>query len=388
MIQVRKTVEQNCQCYAYFTLTVYYRECKRVQKVQAQIFSLFLFMNMNRHSFKALRLGLLLVMVIHMGCQNHKGPQSIFKHDNQEGPTPWTFAPTPRLDSSFTFAMISDLNGGEREGIFEVAVQQINLLRPEFILSVGDLVDGSEDLAEIKKQYDSFDERAAKATAHVFHVGGNHDLTNNVMREFWKQRYGRHYYYFIYQNVLFLVLDTEDYDESFRQKIHTAREEAIAILDGDHPEEYQSTEYFNLPERKTGKLEEKQIAYFEKVIADNLDVRWTFVLMHKPVWQREGEGSLSKIEAALGSRNFTVVNGHVHSYSHTVRKEHDYIMLGTTGGSQNSLDTNSFDHITLVSFTLDGPSIATIRMDGLLDKTGKIPLDGDKYCYQASTCKD
>ncbi len=328
----------------------------------------------------------MLLLLIQGGCQNAVEPKVVFTHNLQDGAKPWSYEPTSRSESSFTFAIISDLNGGEREGIFEVAVQQLNLLQPAFILSVGDLVDGSEDVEEIKKQYNSFDERAAKANAPVFHVGGNHDLTNNAMRDFWKERYGSHYYHFIYQNVLFLLLDTEDYDEAFRQKIHQAREEAIAILDGDHPEDYPSTEYFNLPERKTGKIEEAQNAYFEKVIADHPNVRWTFVLMHKPVWQREGAGNLSRIEKALGSRDFTVINGHFHSYSHTMHNGHDYIMLGTTGGGQSASDANAFDHITWVSFSDDGPSIANVRMDGILDKTGKIPLDGEKYCYQASRC--
>jgi len=39
------------------------------------------------------------------------------------------------------------LTGGERERIFEIAVAQLALLRPEFIINVGDLIEGgTEDL--------------------------------------------------------------------------------------------------------------------------------------------------------------------------------------------------------------------------------------------------
>jgi len=62
--------------------------------------------------------------------------------------------------------------------------------------------------------------------------------------------------------------------------------------------------------------------------------------------------------------------------------------LGTTGVSQNTEDVNAFDHITLVTYSDGAPTIANIRMDGLLDKTGKIPLNGEHYCYQASKCKE
>jgi len=339
--------------------------------------------NINMKPFR-----LLLLAVAIAACQGTGGRPTPFSHNLEAGPTPWSYEPTGKPEGQFTFAIISDLNSGERDGVFEVAMEQVNLLRPEFILSVGDLVNGeTSDPVELQKQYDGFDQRAARANAPLFHTGGNHDLTSQAMRDFWTKRYGRRYYHFIYQNVLFLVLDTEDYTDELREKINVARSEAIAILDGPHPEDFPSTAYYKMPERKTGKIEEEQNAYFEKVIAAHPEVRWTFLLMHKPVWKREGEGNLSRMEKALGDRKYTVINGHLHSYSHTERNGHDYITLGTTGGSQNPEDENAFDHITLVSFSGDGPAIANIRMDGLLDKTGKLPLNGDRYCYQASKCK-
>lgn len=310
-----------------------------------------------------------------------------FSHELGDGPAPWSSVPTGRNNDQFTFAIISDLNGGEREGIFNVAAQQIKLLRPDFVITAGDLVDGgTEDVAELKKQYDSFDERASKAGAPIVHVGGNHDLTNATMKQFWRDRYGRTYYHFIYNNVLFLVLDSEDYSPERMQEIYEARAKAIEILDGDHPEEAATSDYYQMEERISGEIGNEQSAYFEKVIADHPEVRWTLLFMHKPVWQREGDGNLSRIEKALGERNYTVFNAHFHSYAHSIRNNKDYIMLGTTGGGQNPKDPNSFDHITLVSFMEDQPSIATLRMDGILDKTGKIPLNGDTLCFQASKC--
>ena len=172
---------------------------------------------------------ILLVILLFGGCQSSVKNEQVFVHNIKDGPTPWSYEPTGKTDSQFTFAIISDLNGGERDGIFEVAIEQINLLQPEFILSVGDLVNGeTEEVADLEEQYNSFDQRAAKARAPLFHVGGNHDLTSTGMRDFWEKRYGRRYYHFVYQDVLFLVLDTEDYTEEFRERIHRARSEAIA----------------------------------------------------------------------------------------------------------------------------------------------------------------
>jgi 3',5'-cyclic AMP phosphodiesterase CpdA len=315
-------------------------------------------------------------------------PTAPFQQDYSLKNTPWTYAPTGKPTDQFTFAIIGDLNSGEREGVFEVAMEQMNLLRPEFILSIGDLVEGgTDDTTQLKKEYDHFDERVSKAKAPFFHVGGNHDLTNPVMRKYWEHRYGRRYYHFVYQNVLFLMMDSEDYAEARMWEIYKARKHALELMDIGKDAEAQQTEYFKMPERATGEISDAQSAYFEKVIADHPNVRWTFVLMHKPVWMREGKGNLSRIENALGERHFTVINGHLHKYSYTERNNHDYIMLATTSGGQDPKSDMAFDHITLVSYNGDGPSIANLRMDGILDKKAKIPLDGEKFCYQASKCK-
>ena len=330
--------------------------------------------------------GISLIIGILSACSIPSEKATSFRSDIS-GPTPWSYEPSGRSSDQFTIALVSDLNGGERDGIFSVAMEQVRLLRPDFIVTIGDLIDGgTEDVTVLKKQFDDFDARAQKSEVPLFHVGGNHDLTNPVMRKYWEERYGRRYYHFVYKNVLFLIVDSEDFEETRMQEIYHARAEAIKILDGEHPDEYLKTEYYRMNERKTGEISDEQSAYFEKVIAANPEVRWTMVFMHKPVWMREEGRNFSRIEKALSTRPHTVINGHLHSYSYQVRNQHDYIMLGTTGGSQRPNDNNAFDHITLVSFIEDEPSIATLRMDGIFNKEGKIPGDTVGYCYQASLC--
>lgn len=329
----------------------------------------------------------LLLLVLVFGQCKQK-PDSLFIQNLTLKNTPWSYEPTGKAADQFTFAIIGDLNSGERAGVLEVAVEQINLLRPEFILSIGDLIEGgTEDTTQLIKEYDHFDDRIGKAKAPFFHVGGNHDLTNPVMRTYWEHRYGKRYYHFIYQNVLFLMLDSEDYSEERMWEMYHARKQALELLDSGKTEQAEQSAYFKMPERGTGQISDEQSAYFEKVLADHPEVRWTFVLMHKPVWLREGDGNLSRIETALGARNYTVLNGHLHKYSYTERNQRDYIMLATTSGGQDPKSDMAFDHIMLVSFNEDGPSIANLRLDGILDKKAKIPLDGEQYCFQASKCQ-
>jgi hypothetical protein len=62
------------------------------------------------------------------------------------------------------------------------------------------------------------------------------------------------------------------------------------------------------------------------------------------------------------------------------------MILGTTGGHQDEKNPGAFDHVTLVTLTSEGPSIANLRLDGILDKTGHVPLSGDSVCFQAYRC--
>ena len=328
------------------------------------------------------------VLLFLMSCVSTGNYKENFSHNFRQDRTPWSHDRFDDDNGKFAFAIISDLFGGERPGVIEVALEQLELLRPELVLSVGDLIDGgTEDEVQLTNEWNRFDNKVSEINAPFFHVGGNHDLTNTTMREVWNDRYGERYYHFIYRNVLFLILDSEDYTEERMQEIYEARAIAIEILDGDNPSAAVKSEYFQMPERRTGEISQQQSAYFENVLEDYQQVRWTFLIMHKPVWMRDDKGGLSKIEEALGNRPYTVINGHFHNYSHTSKNERDYITLGTTGGSQNEESEMAFDHFTWITMTETGPLIANLKLGGILDKSGKIPADGENLCFQASECK-
>jgi 3',5'-cyclic AMP phosphodiesterase CpdA len=283
----------------------------------------------------------------------------------------------------FTFAVFSDLTGGERDGVFEVAIEQLRLLRPEFIVNVGDLINGgTTDRDQLSREWDSFDKRARRAHAPVFYTGGNHDLTNPDMWEVWEARYGKRYYHFIYKNVLFLVLDTEDNPSEFQDAMHEIRSEAIEVYESEGEEAYTNTAYAQLEERKSGRISAAQAAYFREVLARNTQVRWTFLVMHKPAWERPQEENFSSVEAAMSGRGYTVFYGHLHSYHYKRRHGQDYIRLGTTGGAHGTGDKMAFDHVSLVTVAGNAVDIANLRISGIFDKTGKIPLNGSDICLE------
>ena len=311
-----------------------------------------------------------------------------FKQEITGNLKPWTHEYFDADENKFTFAVFSDLTGGERDRIFEIAVAQLNLLRPELIINVGDLIDGgSEDIGELNAQWDSFDERAERASAPIFYVGGNHDLTGSVLQGVWDERIGRRYYHFVYKDVLFLVLDTEDNTPERTQEIFEIRKAGIEVYMNEGPEAFAETEYANLPEKSSGNLTPEQSAYMVDAIAANPGVRWTFLFMHKAPWERADETNFAAVEQALSDQPYTVFNGHIHAYEHIERLGRDYIRLATTGGEHFPDLTMSIDHVTLVTVDDQGADIANLRMSGIFDKTGHIPLDGDDVCFETARCE-
>jgi len=321
--------------------------------------------------------------------QTEPAPQGadVFRHEIQGEAQPWTQQDFDNDPDTFTFAVFSDLTGGEREGIFSVAVEQLRLLRPELIVNVGDLVEGGDvPRAQLEQEWDDFDARAGRARAPVFYTGGNHDLSSTLQREIWQQRYGRSYYHFVYRNTLFLVLDTEDNPPEVQAHLNKIRNEADQVLKESGWDAWRETEYGQSEERRTGRIGPRQAVWFRDVIARNADVRHTFLLMHKPAWERPDEENFVTIEAALADRPYTVFHGHVHAYKYLQRKGRDYIRLGTTGGVQNLQAKKAFDHVTLVTVSGSGVDIANLRLDGILDKTGEIPAGGGSLCFEAARC--
>ena len=184
-----------------------------------------------------------LVLTVFTGCT----PKKDFKTDVDTKLKPWTNLDFYNDPSNFQFAIVSDRNGGMRRGIFEKGVEKLNLMMPEFVLCVGDLIQGyTTDTAVISQQWDEVNQIISELKVPFFYLPGNHDITNKVMQKEWEKRYGKRYYSFNYKNVLFLILDSNDDDE------------------------------FNLTREQTD--------FVLNTLKENEDVRWTFLLMHHPIW--------------------------------------------------------------------------------------------------------
>ena len=254
-----------------------------------------------------------------------------FKSDVETSKKPWTNLDFDNEPDDFQFAIVSDRTGGNRPGFFKDAVNKINTLHPEFVLTIGDMIEGyTRDSLDLKNQWNEMNQVIESLKMPFFYLPGNHDITNRVMAKEWENRFGKRYYHFKYKNTLFLILDIND-DEDYA-------------------------------------ISREQTDYALKTLKENTDVRWTFLLLHQPIWNYNTEGRFAEIEEALLDRDFNVFVGHTHHYLHEKRNGQNYYTLGTTGGGNNLRGNyfGEFDHITWISMSDKGPSIANLRLDGIL----------------------
>jgi hypothetical protein len=254
-----------------------------------------------------------------------------------EGAVPYTHLDFNDRADRFQFAIVTDRTGGHRPGIFLDAVNKLNLMQPEFVMSVGDLIEGyTEDTTELIRQWNEFDAFVHRLQMPFFYVPGNHDITNQVMENLWVERLGNTYYHFVYQDVLFLALNSED------QRRGAGR----------------------------GTISDEQFTFIKNTLEHYPDVRWTLVFLHQPLWHQKETNRWAEVEALLAGRKHTVFAGHEHRYVREYRNQGNYFTLATTGGGSRLRGPGfgEFDHMVWVTMTPEGPVVANLMLEGIWDE--------------------
>ena len=134
---------------------------------------------------------LLAGIMLHIGCsttQTKSGAAS-FRYDQAEfaGPKPWSSENFKNNPDNFQFVVLGDRGGGARpDGTYERAIEQINWLQPEFVMSVGDYIEGYKTVeAEMNEQWEEFEAIITELNSPFFYVRGNHDINMPLTRKAW-----------------------------------------------------------------------------------------------------------------------------------------------------------------------------------------------------------
>jgi UDP-2,3-diacylglucosamine pyrophosphatase LpxH len=297
------------------------------------------------------------------------------------GAMPWSKAPEDS-PGPLRFVVIGDNTGLARPGVFAQALKQISWMKPDFILSVGDLIEGYvDDKQQIASQWDAIEHAVADAGCPFLYAAGNHDYNSPTAVAAWKERRGADYYAFTYKSALFLVLNTEDppmpmpakMAEQFYQmvdlmktdpqKVEAIIAKAQADSAGKAKEDYGK-------DLEVANISDAQLAWIKETLTKHSDVKWTFVILHKPAWKM-ATPAFAKIQLMLGTRPYSVFAGHTHYFTHDQLDGRDHINMATTGGIMQRSGSGTMDHAMLVTLEPEGPSYANTRLSGLMDVAGE-----------------
>jgi hypothetical protein len=250
-------------------------------------------------------------------------------------------------------------------------------LQPEFVINVGDLIEGyPEDRADLNSMWDEADDLLGNLDMPFFRTIGNHDVSTPETKEVYLERYGATGYHFVYQDVLFMVLDSEDNSrpappENIKEDLKKYNKLLVEDPEaaGKLLKEFMTSEAVIAALGQPVEFPEKQMNWIKKTLAENAEVRWTFFFMHEPCWENPSE-SFKEIQAMVKDREHTMIAGHLHYYDYDKIDGHEHITMGPAGASFHHDGPGNVDHIMWVTMTDDGPQMGNIALKGIFDRMG------------------
>ncbi len=215
--------------------------------------------------------------------------------------------------NDFRFSILGDRTGTPDQKVYAQAWAEINRLRPDFVINVGDTIEGGADetaqaewrtIRDFLNQYRRFP---------FYYVAGNHDVWSAFSRKLFEKETGRPTFYsFNYQNAHFVVLDNS----------------------------------------QTLDLTLDQLQYLERDLQQNRQRSPKFVFFHQSFWIvflkfQSGAFPLHRLAREYGV-NY-VVTGHGHFLFRMARDGVNYVQAGSSGAKlRPSFADGAFYHHLLV----------------------------------------
>jgi predicted phosphodiesterase len=230
------------------------------------------------------------------------------------------------------FAIISDRTGGHVPGVHGQIAREIEWLKPDFVMSVGDMIEGYvDDSLRIMSEWDEYDSIVAVFSMPYHMTPGNHDVWSDLSERIYRQRVGPPYYDFIVKNTHFIVLDMGRWDVG-------------------------------------NQLPSEQLDWLLAKLENNTDAHYTMVFTHKPTWyETAAKGKTDTLHTIFKEYDVDAVfTGHYHEYFSQKIDDVMYTSLGSSGGATHQRASSMEYHYAWVTVTDYGIHVAPIKMGSVL----------------------
>ena len=234
----------------------------------------------------------------------------------------------------FHFAVLGD-SQFHQPATFNRMIDDLVLLRPAFVVQVGDMIDGySSDIDRVQREWRRFKRQIGPLGDIAFMpVPGNHDLYNAQKKsderlvDLYRREWGAPFYAFDYRNARFIVLNSDA----------PAEEETI----GD-----------------------RQMAWLRETLAGTR-AEHVFVFMHRPPLLLENADALHALLREYPVRY--VFYGHHHHYHFEPKDGIGYVMTNAAADSAHAEErVGGFHHFLLVTVRDAEVGFAAIKADAVL----------------------
>ncbi len=269
----------------------------------------------------------------------------------------------PGDEASFHFAIYGDRTSGPDGGleILHQAVAETNLIAPDFVMTVGDLVPGYNRTPQWLEEMRAYKAVMADLAMPWYPVAGNHDI-------YWRgsdpppghhdadyeAHFGPLWYWFPHKNAAFIVLYSDEGDPQSNRK--------------------------GFADPALIQMSQAQLSWLAETLRETAGYDHVFVFLHHPRWIADrylggNWESVHRLLAAAGNVS-AVFAGHIHRQRYDgLRDGIAYFTLATIGGTMPMDVPGSgwLHHSLLVTVRGAAFEVATVPVGAVLDPREMTP---------------